>query len=84
LNLLNASDGNPIQFVESDINESLNKFKEITAIAKTFNKTATDQIAGVKGDIFAKCILEIYRLLEMTDEQFDPCLTDKTKKLECG
>lgn len=72
LDLINASDGDPIQFIELDMNKNFDKFKDIVAIAKTFDKTTTDQIAGVKGAIFAKCILEIYRLLEMTDDQFNP------------
>ncbi len=75
LDLIERSDSNPLQLVELDSKESHDKFKDVLAIAKNFNKMATDQIAGVKGDIFSKCIMEMYRLLEMTEDQFDPLPT---------
>lgn len=70
--LLKQVDGNPLDLVAEDSNRNADKFADIAAIAKNFDKSATDQIAGVKGDIFAQCIIQMYRLLEMKKEQFDP------------
>jgi hypothetical protein len=73
--LYQDSQGDPFAFVKQDLDVNPDGFKEIKKIAKSFNKTATDQIAGVKGDIFAKCIIEMYRLMELTDEQIDSSIT---------
>ncbi len=72
LDLLRLSGGNPLEFITQEKTQNPKKFQVIEAIAKNFDKTATDQINGTRGDIFAQCIAELYRLLEMTDEQFDP------------
>jgi hypothetical protein len=69
--LYEQSKGNPFILIEQDYHANPQKFREIKKIADSFNKTATDQIAGVKGDIFAKCIIEMYRLMEMADAQID-------------
>lgn len=72
LKLMHQSGGNPLEFVELDQQQHPHKFKSIAEIAKNFDKTATDQINGTRGDIFSQCITEMYRLLEMTNDQFDP------------
>jgi hypothetical protein len=59
---LEKSDGNPFEFIEKQKQTDL--LKPIQAIAKSFNKTATEQINSTRGDIFTQCILEMYRLLE--------------------
>jgi hypothetical protein len=73
--LYERSQSDPFAFVEQDRCSNPEKFSRIINIANSFNKTAIDQIAGVKGDIFAKCIIEMYRLMEMTDDQIDPLIT---------
>lgn len=75
LELLQKSHGDPIRFVELDKQRHANKFKDIERIAENFDKRATDQINGTRGDIFSQCITEMYRLLEMADDQFDPLPT---------
>jgi hypothetical protein len=60
--LLEESDGNPFEFIKKQKQTDL--LKPIQAIAKSFNKTATEQINSTRGDIFTQCILEMYRLLE--------------------
>ncbi|HIK11908.1 MAG TPA: hypothetical protein IGS52_16890 [Oscillatoriaceae cyanobacterium M33_DOE_052] len=62
--LFNQANGNPFEFIRLDREQNPEKFREIAAIAEIFTKTATDQINSTRGDIFAKCILEMYRLLE--------------------
>lgn len=74
LKLLHQSHGDPIRFVELDKQQHANKFTDIERIAENFDKRATDQINGTRGDIFSQCITEMYRLLEMTEDQFDPPL----------
>jgi hypothetical protein len=80
IELLKQSGGNPLELVERDREQHPEKFRDIAAIASHFDKTATDQISGTRGDIFAKCITEMYLLMEMTAEQFDlpppPLLTE--------
>ncbi|NJL56419.1 hypothetical protein HC928_15500 [bacterium] len=73
--LYEQSQSDPFTFVEQDRSSNPEQFSSIINIASSFNKTAVDQIAGVKGDIFAKCIIEMYRLMEMTDTQIDPLIT---------
>lgn len=70
--LFRQTRGNPLDLVAEDSKRNVSKFADIDAIAKNFDKSATDQIAGVKGDIFAQCITQMYRLLELKDDQFDP------------
>lgn len=81
LKLLEQSDGDPFKLVELDKKEHPDNFKDIQRIANNFTKTATDQLNGTRGDIFAQCIAEMYRLLEITDEQFErappPLLTEQ-------
>ncbi|NJN74580.1 MAG: hypothetical protein HC799_18190 [Limnothrix sp. RL_2_0] len=72
---LNLSHGDPFVYFELDQAQNPNYFNKIKLIAKSFTKTATDQINGTRGDIFAKCIIEMYRLLELKQEQFDPLPT---------
>jgi hypothetical protein len=59
---LEESDGNPFEFLNKQKQTDL--LKPIQAIAKSFSKTATEQINSTRGDIFTQCILEMYRLLE--------------------
>ena len=70
--LFKQVEGNPLDLVAEDSNQNVDKFADIAAIAKNFDRSATDQIAGVKGDIFAQCVIQMYRLLEMKEDQFDP------------
>ncbi|MEH2057235.1 MAG: hypothetical protein V7K97_13965 [Nostoc sp.] len=70
LELLRQSQGNPFNFVEKDKQQNPEFFSQIIAIAKNFNRTATDQINSTRGDIFTQCISEIYRLLE--NQQNEP------------
>ncbi|WP_228015899.1 hypothetical protein [Synechocystis salina] len=72
LALLEETGGDPFRFIKSDYDKNPIYFRKIETIAKSFTKTATDQINGTRGDIFAKCIMEMYRLLELTDSQFEP------------
>jgi hypothetical protein len=73
------SGGDPFKFIEQDQKDNPNQFSAIAAIASKFTKTGTDQISSAKGDIFAICMLEMYRLLESstTDPLPDPLLTEK-------
>ncbi|AMA10851.1 hypothetical protein [Picosynechococcus sp. PCC 73109] len=79
--LLEESGGVPFIFIKEDLKKSPESFRQIKAIAKGFTKTATDQINGTRGDIFAKCLIEMYRLLELKEDQFDqlpaPVLTEE-------
>lgn len=68
--LLQQSQGNPFKFVNLDL-EINSLLQNIEAIAKSFTKTATDQINSTRGDIFTKCILEMYRLIEL-EKIIDP------------
>lgn len=72
---------NPFEFVRQDQQQNPEKFQAIIAIAKNFDKKATDQVNSTRGDIFTQCLSEMYRLLEMKLEQFDqlpePLLTEK-------
>jgi hypothetical protein len=81
LEYLRQSGGDPFKLVDLDRQQNLDKFNVIYSIAKNFTKTATDQINGTRGDIFTKCIAEMYRLMEMGDNQFasspPPLLTEK-------
>jgi hypothetical protein len=70
LDLFRECGGDPFRFVQLDEQQNPDKFKNICAIAKNFNKTATDQINSTRGDIFSQCITEMYRLLE--NEPNDP------------
>ena len=58
------SGGDPFQFIEQEQRDNPVQFSEIAAIASKFTKIGTDQISSAKGDIFAICMLEMYRLLE--------------------
>jgi hypothetical protein len=62
----------PFEFVRLNQQQDPEKFQRITAIAKNFDKRATDQINSTRGDIFTQCLTEMYRLLEMKPEQLDP------------
>lgn len=82
LELLQESQGDPFRFLELDRENNQAKFQDIAAIATQFTKTATDQINATRGDIFAKCMIEMYRLIEMLSEQFEdppkPLLTESS------
>jgi hypothetical protein len=69
--LLLESGGNPFLFVELDKKKNPEKFRSIESLSSVFSKRATDQINGTRGDIFAQCIVEMYRLFEMTEESFE-------------
>jgi hypothetical protein len=62
----------PFEFVHLDQQKHPENFRDIAAIAKNFDKRATDQINSTRGDIFTQCMTEMYRLLEMKPEEFDP------------
>lgn len=70
--LFRQVEGNPLDLVARDSQQNTDQFARVKQIARNFDKSATDQIAGVKGDIFAQCIIQMYRLLEMRSDQFDP------------
>lgn len=73
INLFEKSKSNPFELVKLDKKENPDKFKKIDGIAKNFTKTATDQINSTRGDIFAQCILEMYRLLDYWElEKYRP------------
>jgi hypothetical protein len=78
---LEESDGNPFEFIEKQKQTDI--LKPIQAIAKSFNKTATEQINSTRGDIFTQCILEMYRLLENPKLETipEPLLTIRPKTL---
>lgn len=81
LELLKPCQDSPFEFVRLDQQRQAAKFQAIAAIAKNFDKRATDQINSTRGDIFTQCMTEMYRLLEMKPEQFDslpaPLLTEQ-------
>lgn len=81
LEIFKQCNDDPFEFVRLDQQQHPEKFQAITAIAKNFNKRATDQINSTRGDIFTQCMTEMYRLLEMKPEQFetlpDPLLTEQ-------
>lgn len=81
LKLIQEVEGNPFKFVQLDEKQNPDIFKNIAAIAKNFDKRATDQINSTRGDIFTQCVTEMYRLLELKPTQFDslpePLLTEK-------
>lgn len=79
ISLVNQSEGNPFKFVELDQQNNLDKFSKLASIVKKFSKTATDQISSTKGDIFALCILEMYRLMESNPSESlpPPLLTEQ-------
>ncbi|AFZ54737.1 hypothetical protein [Cyanobacterium aponinum] len=62
--LLENSGGNPFLFIVQDQKENQDKFAIINQLSKSFNRTATEQINSTRGDIFAQCLVEMYRLLE--------------------
>jgi hypothetical protein len=62
----------PFEFVHLDQQRHPDKFRDIATIAKNFDKRATDQINSTRGDIFTQCMTEMYRLLEVKPEEFDP------------
>ncbi|MEM9483618.1 MAG: hypothetical protein AAGA83_07985 [Cyanobacteria bacterium P01_F01_bin.116] len=64
----------PFKFVFRDQELHAEKFRNITEIAKRFNRKATDQINSTRGDIFTQCITEMYRLLELDKKDLDPLL----------
>lgn len=82
--LFEESKGEPFEFVELDRKQNRDKFKQIEAIAKTFTKTATDQINSTRGDIFTQCIVEMYRLMEneIKEDIPEPLLTEKPRVME--
>jgi hypothetical protein len=73
------SQGDPFKFIEQDKRQNPSQFSAIDAISKKFTKIATDQISSAKGDIFAICMLEMYRLLENSslDNLPSPLLTEQ-------
>jgi len=79
-------ESDPFKFVELDQQKHPDKFKDVAAIAKNFDRRATDQINSTRGDIFTQCIAEMYRLIEMQPDQFDPLpeplLTEQPTPLE--
>jgi hypothetical protein len=79
--LFEDSKGDPFVFVELDKKQNGDNFKKIEAIAKSFTKTATDQINSTRGDIFTQCIVEMYRLMEgkTTEDIPEPLLTEKPR-----
>jgi hypothetical protein len=81
LKLIDITGNDPFGFVELDERNNPDRFSKIKAIAKTFTKTATDQINSTRGDIFTQCISEMYRLLEMKAEDLEllppPLLTER-------
>jgi hypothetical protein len=81
LNLLKQCENSPFDFVRLNQQQDPEKFRVVAAIAKNFDKKATDQINATRGDIFTQCLTEMYRLLEMEPEQFDsfpsPLLTEQ-------
>lgn len=62
----------PFDFVNRDSELHAEKFRKIREIAKRFDKKATDQINSTRGDIFTQCITEMYRLLELDEQDLDP------------
>lgn len=82
--LFEESKGDPFEFVELDRKQNRDKFKQIEAIAKTFTKTATDQINSTRGDIFTQCLVEMYRLMEneIKEDIPEPLLTEKPRVME--
>ena len=71
-------DKDPFSFILSDEELNPSLFSRIQKISERFTKTATDQISAVKGDIFAKCILEMYRLLDTSEyATLPPLLTEQ-------
>ncbi|WP_354634569.1 hypothetical protein [Planktothricoides raciborskii] len=82
--LFEKSKGDTFEFVELDRKQNRDKFKQIEAIAKTFTKTATDQINSTRGDIFTQCIVEMYRLMEneIKEDIPEPLLTEKPRVME--
>lgn len=72
LKLIQEAEGDPFKFVQLDEKQNPNKFKQIVAIAKNFDKRATEQINSTRRDIFTQCVTEMYRLLELKPTQFDP------------
>lgn len=70
LDFLKKAESNPFEFVTLDEKQNPEKFKEVWKLYKLFTKIATDQINSTRGDIFTKCVLEMYRLLE--NEPSDP------------
>lgn len=72
LKLIQEAEGNPFKFVQLDEKQNSDTFKNIAAIAKNFDKRATDQINSTRGDIFTQCVTEMYRLLELKSTQFEP------------
>jgi hypothetical protein len=81
LKIIDVTGNDPFGFVELDERNNPNRFSKIKTIAKTFTKTATDQINSTRGDIFTQCISEMYRLLEMKTEDLEllppPLLTEQ-------
>jgi hypothetical protein len=81
LKIIDVTGNDPFKFVELDEKTNPDRFSRIRAIAKTFTKTATDQINATRGDIFTQCISEMYRLLEMKPEDLEllppPLLTEQ-------
>jgi hypothetical protein len=62
--LFEQTGGDPFLFVKSDQELNPEDFKGFVSLAKNFTKTATDQINGTRGDIFAQCIIEMYCLMK--------------------
>ena len=77
---------NPFEFIQEDTRQNPDNFQAIKSIAQSFNKKATEQINSTRGDIFTQCITEMYRLMELPMEQFDPLppalLTEHSPPLE--
>lgn len=81
--LFDQANGNPFAFIRLDREQNPEKFREIAAISRIFTKTATDQINSTRGDIFAQCILEMYRLLETEAREPlpEPLLTEQPAEM---
>ncbi|NER83684.1 MAG: hypothetical protein F6K42_29885 [Leptolyngbya sp. SIO1D8] len=70
--LLQKVGNQPFEFVKRDSELHPEKFQNIRKITKRFDRKATDQINSTRGDIFTQCITEMYRLLELDEQEFAP------------
>lgn len=62
----------PFEFVDRDRKLNTERFRQVYEISKRFDRKATDQINSTRGDIFTQCITEMYRLLELDEQDLDP------------
>lgn len=68
--LLEASLGNPFFFLRLDLENKCSKLKVAKEFSTLFSNTGRNQINSSRGDIFAKCLLELYRLVEISQNQY--------------